>query len=94
MKYKNVLGEEGALWNYGDNKADKPCEECVIVGMNAGLEYTDGTNANIDTGMWLHHVRNYLIEIKDYTQLTLRADGLVLGGPRANRCYLRVKHAA
>jgi hypothetical protein len=24
--------------------------------MQAGLEYADGTNANIDTGMWLHHM--------------------------------------
>lgn len=39
MKFKNILGEEGALWNYADTKADKPCDECTIVGMNAGLEY-------------------------------------------------------
>lgn len=23
-----------------------------------GLEYPDGKNANVDTGMWLHHVNN------------------------------------
>lgn len=27
-----------------------------ILGMNAGLEYPDGTDANTDTKMWLHHV--------------------------------------
>jgi hypothetical protein len=26
------------------------------VSQQAGLEYFDGKNANIDTGMWLHHV--------------------------------------
>lgn len=59
MKTVNILGEEGALWNYADNVAPKPCEECVIVGINSGLEYPDGSNANIDTGMWyvLEHTR-------------------------------------
>jgi hypothetical protein len=28
----------------------------MIIGMNAGLEYADGTDANTDTKMWLHHV--------------------------------------
>lgn len=49
MKVKNILGEGGALWNYPDSFVEKPCEECVIVGMNAGLEYPDGKDANIDT---------------------------------------------
>jgi len=26
------------------------------VGMNAGLEYPDGRDANTDTGLWLHHM--------------------------------------
>lgn len=56
MGHKNALGEGGALWNYPDKQIEKPCEECVIVGMNAGLEYPDGKNANIDSNMWLHHV--------------------------------------
>jgi hypothetical protein len=63
MKVSNILGEEGALWNYADPVADKPCGEageCTIVGMFAGLEYPDGKNANIDTGLWLHHVSTIL----------------------------------
>ncbi|KAF2403656.1 hypothetical protein EJ06DRAFT_527256 [Trichodelitschia bisporula] len=56
MGHKNAIGEAGALWNYPDQKIDKPCAgECTILGLNAGLEYPDGSNANIDTGMWLHH---------------------------------------
>jgi hypothetical protein len=60
MKVTNILGEEGALWNYADPIADKPCGEageCTIIGMVSGLEYPDGKNANIDSGLWLHHVR-------------------------------------
>jgi hypothetical protein len=60
MKIKNILGEEGSLWNYADNAAPKPCDACTIVGINAGLEYPDGRNANVNTGLWLHHVRSYL----------------------------------
>ena len=56
MKATNLFGESGSLWNYADNSAPKPCDECTIIGMNAGLEYPNGTNANIDTGLWLHHV--------------------------------------
>jgi hypothetical protein len=53
------MGEAGSLWNYPDKVVEKPCSTCVIVGMNAGLEYANGKNANIDTGLWLHHVSNW-----------------------------------
>jgi hypothetical protein len=56
MRVKNIMGEEGTLWNYPDNWVKKPCDECYIVGMNAGLEWPNGENANINRGMWLHHV--------------------------------------
>jgi hypothetical protein len=56
MGVKNFLGEEGALWNFPDTVVEKPCDQCTIVGMNAGLEFPDGKNANIDNGLWLHHV--------------------------------------
>jgi hypothetical protein len=58
---KAFTGESGMLWNYPDWKVDKPCDDCMIIGINAGLEYPDGTNANVDTGMWLHHVSISLI---------------------------------
>lgn len=58
MGTKNVQsGEYGALSNFPDLTAEKPCEECTIIKMEAGLEYPNGTDANIDSGMWLHHVR-------------------------------------
>jgi len=57
MMKKNGLGEAGSLWNYPDTNVGKPCTgNCVVVGMTAGLEYADGTNANIDSGIWLHHM--------------------------------------
>jgi hypothetical protein len=38
-----------------DLDATKPCDECLITWMQASLEYPNGTIANSDTGMWLHH---------------------------------------
>lgn len=34
----------------------KPCEECGLTLMQAGLEYANGTVANTDSGAWLHHI--------------------------------------
>jgi hypothetical protein len=54
-KRPNLMGEEGMLSNYPHENLDKPCKgDCTIIGMQAGLEYADGSNANIDTGLWLH----------------------------------------
>lgn len=55
----NILGEAGTLYNYPDLGVEKPCGDCVLVGMNAGLEYPDGRDANTKEGLWLHHVRNH-----------------------------------
>lgn len=36
-----------------DLDIEKPCKGyCTIVRQWAGLEYPNGTNANVDTGMW------------------------------------------
>ncbi len=32
-----------------------PCSDCYITSFQAGLEYVDGTYANANTSMWLHH---------------------------------------
>jgi hypothetical protein len=53
----NIFGEKGSLFNWPMPNQEKPCEgECMLLGVNADLEYADGTNANIGNGMWLHHV--------------------------------------
>ncbi|KAF2401892.1 hypothetical protein EJ06DRAFT_366876 [Trichodelitschia bisporula] len=38
------------------NNLEKPCTDCYILAMQGGLEYEDGTVANIDSGAWLHHM--------------------------------------
>jgi len=35
---------------------EKPCTNCLLTRMQAGLEYTDGRQATISNGMWLHHM--------------------------------------
>jgi hypothetical protein len=30
MGSKNILNEEGTLWNYGDSDVEKPCDECTV----------------------------------------------------------------
>jgi hypothetical protein len=61
MNKAGINGEAGALWNYPDTSVAKPCTECTILAQQAGLEYPDGRNANIDTGMWLHHMVHFTI---------------------------------
>jgi hypothetical protein len=46
-------GVHGMVWNRPDVNIDKPCDGyCTILRQWAGLEYPNGTNANVDTGMW------------------------------------------
>ncbi|KAM7188609.1 hypothetical protein V8F20_010496 [Naviculisporaceae sp. PSN 640] len=33
-----------------------PCTDCYITHAQADLQYPNGTYANVNTGMWLHHV--------------------------------------
>jgi hypothetical protein len=32
-----------------------PCQDCYITSVAVELEYPDGSVANANTGMWLHH---------------------------------------
>lgn len=88
MGQKNIMGEGGALWNYPDRNIEKPCEECIIVGMNAGLEYPDGRNANIDSNQWLHHVGLILL-LLCFTRLTDPSVCPVCDWSRTCRRHLR-----
>jgi hypothetical protein len=48
-----ISGHAGMLENYPDSKIEKPCAgECTLLRQQAGLEYANGSDANIDTGMW------------------------------------------
>jgi len=42
--------------DFRERQSIKPCERCLITFMQAGLEYQDGSYANADSGIWLHHV--------------------------------------
>ncbi|KAB5543063.1 hypothetical protein GE09DRAFT_237012 [Coniochaeta sp. 2T2.1] len=44
-----------------------PCSDCVITHIQADLEYPDGSYANANTGMWLHHVVVYNMNRTDAT---------------------------
>lgn len=53
MLKTNPTGERGMLWNYPDLQIERPCSgDCTLLKQLAGLEYSNGSNANIDSGMW------------------------------------------
>lgn len=53
MAKRSYSGHAGMLENFPDFSVDRPCEgHCTLLNQVAGLEYADGKNANIDTGMW------------------------------------------
>jgi hypothetical protein len=60
MNRHGITGEAGSLWNYPDTNIEKPCSVCTIVSQQAGLEFPNGDNANVDHGMWLHHMVHFL----------------------------------
>jgi hypothetical protein len=37
----------------------KPCIDCYLVAMQTELEYINGTVANFDSGIWLHHLMQF-----------------------------------
>ncbi|KAF2433288.1 hypothetical protein EJ08DRAFT_73787 [Tothia fuscella] len=50
-----VLGEKG-LKNSMKFYAKKPCEgNCMLLKMEASMEYDDGNHADTSTGAWFHH---------------------------------------
>jgi len=52
MGTKSLSGHAGMLEGYYDKAVEKPCEDCNILRQIGGLEWPNGTNANIDSGMW------------------------------------------
>lgn len=45
----------GGMTAFDDPDAPMPCSDCLITGFLPNLEYEDGTTANVNTGMMLHH---------------------------------------
>jgi hypothetical protein len=52
MGTKSLSGHSGMLEGYIDRVIEKPCSECNILRQVGGLEFANGSNANIDNGMW------------------------------------------
>jgi hypothetical protein len=46
---------DNGMKNFQLRNATMPCHDCLITWFQADLVYLDGTTANADTGMWLHH---------------------------------------
>lgn len=60
MKKQNSVSKLwGMLESYYDVDVAKPCSNCNILRQIGGLEYADGKNANIDSGLWLHHMVHF-----------------------------------
>jgi hypothetical protein len=61
----------GMLESYYDTNIQKPCEDCNILRQVGGLEYADGKNANIDSGLW--YAQSYS---KDETRQSNEMNGI------------------
>lgn len=45
----------GGMKTFTELVTQMPCTDCLITWMQADLHYVNGTSANADTGLWLHH---------------------------------------
>jgi hypothetical protein len=49
------MSVNNGMQDFGEKPAQQPCSDCLITWVQAGLEYPNGTTANANTGLWLHH---------------------------------------
>lgn len=50
------MGEYNGMIDYLQVGAKMPCSNCTITYLKAGLEYPNGSYANSNTSLWLHHI--------------------------------------
>jgi hypothetical protein len=50
-----AMSVKNGMKDYVVDVAEKPCTDCLVTWIQAGLEYPNGTDANANTGLWLHH---------------------------------------
>jgi hypothetical protein len=50
-----AMSVNNGMKSYVVDVAQKPCTDCLVTWILAGLEYPNGTVANANTGLWLHH---------------------------------------
>lgn len=53
------MNVNNGMEDFTEANAQMPCSDCLITWMQAGLEYPNGTYANSNTSLWLHHVVLY-----------------------------------
>lgn len=59
VKYAPVvvppMTENDGMGGFFEPSTTLPCRDCLVTWMQMGLEHADGTPADANTGMWLHH---------------------------------------
>lgn len=50
-----AMSVNNGMKSYTVPVAPKPCTDCLVTWIQAGLEYPNGAVANANTGLWLHH---------------------------------------
>ena len=65
----------------------KPCSNCTIIVAKPGLEFIDGSYANANTSMWLHHIQIYNSARWDTTCPSLPERMMASGNERTSHVY-------
>ena len=65
----------------------KPCSNCSIIVAKPGLEFADGSYANANTSMWLHHIQIYNSARWDTTCPVLPERMMASGNERTSHVY-------
>jgi hypothetical protein len=50
-----AMSVDNGMKTFNVSIAQKPCTDCLVTWAQAGLEYPNGTVANANNGLWLHH---------------------------------------
>ena len=50
------MSEENGMIDFLQIGAAMPCSDCTVTFLRASLEYPNGTYANANTSLWLHHI--------------------------------------
>lgn len=48
--------ETHGMQKWHDYNAMMPCYDCLILGYDVDLQFSDGKSANANKDMWLHHI--------------------------------------
>lgn len=61
------MSNNSGMVDYTQEAILQPCSDCLVTFMQAGLEYPNGTYANTNTGIMLHHIVMYESGRRDTT---------------------------